>query len=166
MGTVLKAHGLKGDLKIKVFTDDLSRFKKYKSFEVAGVNRRVRAFRPGGAFHMLSLEGIDTKEDADRLNGKPLLVDRSEAGSEPLISDYIGLDVVAKEKGPAIGRIEAYVDDGQFGLLELALTGGKKLLIPCEQRLWGMPDLTAGQVVFFDLDGFYLSLAHKSPKDE
>lgn len=158
VGIVLKAHGLRGDLKIKAFTDDPYRFKKYPAFEVAGVLRKRRSFTPGPDSHILNLEGVDSKEAADKLRGQFLLIDRKDAGKGTLISDYIGLKVVCDRKGAdkTLGTVESYIEAAGIGYLEILSPEGKRGLVPCDGALWGEPDASTGTARLTDPEGLYL----------
>lgn len=82
IGEVMKPHGVQGELKVHPITDNSQRFKKLK--EVILVQnqeqRRVKVLdakvQPDGV--CLSLEGINSRDEADKFRGWAVKIDRSE----------------------------------------------------------------------------------------
>ena len=82
IGEVIKPHGVQGELKIHPITDNPQRFKTLK--EVTLVQNQVRRrlnvlsanILPEGI--ILALEGIDTRDEAEKLRGWAIKIDRSE----------------------------------------------------------------------------------------
>jgi 16S rRNA processing protein RimM len=129
LGRILKPQGIKGEVKLDAFTDGLSRFldlefvyfKKTEYERVDIENARIDA-----RYAYLKLRGIDTRDDAEKLRGTLLYIDRAHAAKLPegafYIQDLIGCTVkddtgngaadvyvVKLEKGtcmfPAVGHI-------------------------------------------------------------
>lgn len=84
IGEVLKPQGIKGELKIYPLTDNVDRFKKLKKVILSDGKKqdkclkiqRVRIDPKGMVF--ISLEGIDTPEEAEKYRGFQVRVERSE----------------------------------------------------------------------------------------
>lgn len=82
IGEVIKPHGVQGELKVYPITDNPKRFKKLK--EVILIQNQVQhrlkvldaKVQPDGV--CLTLEGINTREEADKFRGWSVKIDRAE----------------------------------------------------------------------------------------
>ncbi len=108
VGAVVKAQGIKGELKIKPFTDDINRFKKLKSVLIDGANYKVLGAKIAVDFVILGLEGVYDRNTAETFRGKLLHVLRENAvkpqeGSY-FIADILGCEVKT-EDGKRVGKV-------------------------------------------------------------
>lgn len=82
VGEVIKPHGVQGELKVYPITDNPQRFKKLEkvSLEQKGVIRtfKIVTARVHQDEVYLTLEGIETREDADKLRGAAVKIDRAD----------------------------------------------------------------------------------------
>ncbi|AHF07576.1 ribosome maturation factor RimM [Desulfitobacterium metallireducens] len=82
IGEVIKSHGVQGELKVYPITDNPQRFKKLDrvSLEQKGVTRSFKILK--ARVHQdevyLTLEGIETREEADKLRGSAVKIDRAD----------------------------------------------------------------------------------------
>lgn len=118
------AHGVGGEVKLKLFTDDLS---SYRSFN-------------GGALRMETLRGniarFDSVADrtaAEAMRGTALTVPRSALPplqeGEYYHADLIGLPAVSSE-GEALGCVVAVENFGAGDLLDIERPNGKRFMVP------------------------------------
>ena len=110
VGTILKPQGIRGELKVKPYTDSPEDFKEFRNLYLDGEKRRVLSVRVGDGmvFLGLGLSGVPDRNAAELLRGKNLELDRDEA-PEPeegryYIVDLLGLAVVTEE-GEEIGTL-------------------------------------------------------------
>ena len=101
VGTVLKPQGIRGELKVKPYTDAPEDFKAFKNLYLDGEKRRVLSVRVGDGMVFLGLSGVPDRNAAELLRGKNLELDRDEA-PEPeegryYIVDLLGLSIVTEE---------------------------------------------------------------------
>ena len=93
LAQVLKPQGIKGELKLKPFTDDLARFSNLAHVFIKNKNEYteypVLSSRTYKQFAYIKLLGIDTIEDAEMLRNKFLYIDRENAAELPDGADYI-----------------------------------------------------------------------------
>ena len=89
IGRIVRAHGVRGDVKLEPTTDDPSRFLELREafLEERGGGYRPAALSgarllPGGAA-VLHIAGVDTCEAAEALRGRYLCVDRAHAVALP-----------------------------------------------------------------------------------
>ena len=133
LAAVAGAHGVKGELRLKLFTDDAEKLRRYEPLYVAGEPRRLLDIKQSGKTPIARFEGVADRTAAEALRGALIEVDRSalpplEQG-EYYYADLIGLPAVDSD-GNTIGSLVAVENYGAGDLLEIEASGGKRLLIP------------------------------------
>ena len=147
LAAVAGAHGVKGEVRLKLFGDSPANLASQEKIYVGGMERRLLGIREGGKTALAKLEGVSDRSDAEALRGKLVEIDRAalpplEEG-EYYHSDLIGLACVDQE-GEPIGTVVAVENFGAGDLLEVELQGGRKSLIPFRQ---GIADLGDQRIV-------------------
>ena len=147
LAAVAGAHGVKGELRLKLFSDSVESLSRHDSLYVGGVERRLLSIRDSGKTAVARFGGIADRSDAEALRGSLVEVDRStlpplEEG-EYYHADLIGLPVVDRD-GEAIGTVAAVENYGAGDLLEIELERDRRSLIPFAE---GIADLKDGKVV-------------------
>ena len=79
VGEVLKPQGIRGELKIKPFTDDAEVFCAFSRVFVGDTPYKVLSVRTGGGAVFLGLKGVADRNAAELLRGKQVYVLREEA---------------------------------------------------------------------------------------
>ena len=133
LAAVAGAHGVKGELRLKLFTDSIENLKRHDRVFVGGVERRIESVRAASSGAIARLEGVNDRSGAEALRGSLVEVDRSslpplEEG-EYYHADLIGLPCFDKD-GNAIGEVAAVENYGAGDLLEVETPDGKRSLIP------------------------------------
>jgi len=146
LAAVAGAHGVKGELRLKLFSDSVESLSRHQKLYLGGVERRLLFVRDGGKTAVARFEGVGDRGAAEALRGSLIEVDRAalpplEEG-EYYHADLIGLPVVDAE-GNAIGEVTAIENYGAGDLLEVE-RDGKRSLIPFRD---GIADLEAERVV-------------------
>jgi 16S rRNA processing protein RimM len=146
LAAVAGAHGVKGELRLKLFSDSVESLSRHQKLYLGGVERRLLFVRDGGKTAVARFEGVGDRGAAEALRGSLIEVDRGalpplEEG-EYYHADLIGLPVVDAE-GNAIGEVTAIENYGAGDLLEVE-RDGKRSLIPFRD---GIADLEAERVV-------------------
>ena len=147
LAAVAGAHGVKGEVRLKLFSDSAESLAAHQKLYVGGAVRRLLAVRDGGKAAVARFEGIADRGAAEALRGSLVEVDRSalpplEEG-EYYHADLIGLPCEDGDGG-ALGTVVAVENFGAGDLLEVELAGGKRALIPFRD---GIADLGEGKVV-------------------
>lgn len=136
-GRICTAHGVKGQLKVEHWCDSPKVLAKQKTVYIKGrdgayVERAVLAASVAAQFVIMTLEGVDTREDAQAMRGQTLYLHRDSIPvpkGAMLISDMIGLSVYHAESGEKLGEISD-VDDTKAGRLYSIKTEGGVVLLP------------------------------------
>ena len=112
-GYVSGTHGVRGEVKMVVWCDDISAFTRIKTLyaDENGTKKYVvQASRGSKNAAVVKLEGTDTAEDAAKLKGTTFYVDRDELcrpADRILICDLIGLPVLDADDGRRYGVLES-----------------------------------------------------------
>ncbi len=147
LAAVAGAHGVKGEVRLKLFSDSIESLAHHDSVLVGGVERRLVDLRDGGKTAVARFGGIGDRTAAEQLRGQLVEVDRSalpplEEG-EYYHADLVGLPCV-DQAGQAVGTVAAVENYGAGDLLDVELPGGRRSLIPFRD---GIADLENGRIV-------------------
>ena len=162
LGRVTGARGLKGEVRIKTFTDEPSAIGDYGPLENADGTRRfaLKSVKPAKDGVVAVIDGIATREEAEALKGTEFYVDREtlpETGDDATFyhADLIGL-VAVSEDGVALGTIVAVQNYGAGDLLEVRpATGGKTVLVPFTEAIVPDIDQQGGWVLMIPPEGTF-----------
>ena len=133
LAAVAGAHGVKGELRLKLFADSVESLARHSRLYVGGRELALRDVKDGGKTAIARFEGISDRTAAEALRGELVEVDREalpplEEG-EYYHADLIGLPCV-DQAGEALGKVAAVENFGAGDLLEVERPGGKRSLIP------------------------------------
>jgi 16S rRNA processing protein RimM len=147
LAAVAGAHGVKGELRLKLFSDSAGSLAAHQRLFVGGQERRLIHVRDGGKTAVARFEGVGDRSAAEALRGQLVEIDREalpplEEG-EYYHADLIGLPCEDAE-GQPVGRVVAVENYGAGDLLEVEREGGKRSLIPFTE---GVADLVEGKIV-------------------
>ena len=137
IGQIVNTFGIKGELKVAPFTDDVKRYNDLKKVYVK-TKKESKLYKVENVkYHknmvLLKLENIDKIEDAEMLRNAFLEVDREDA--VPLeegtyfIADLIGLEVYTEE-GKLLGKVEDIYNTGANDIYVVKDELGKQILLP------------------------------------
>ncbi len=138
VGYVLRAHGVRGNVLIKPLTDNPNRFKEIDEIMIERAGRieshRVTEKTDSPKGWILRFDGIETRDEAEKLKGAYLLI-RTEELPELEEGSYYDFDLVGIEvftvSGEKLGQIieiekypanDVYVVEGDAGKLMLPAT--------------------------------------------
>jgi 16S rRNA processing protein RimM len=147
LAAVAGGHGVKGELRLKLFSDSAESLSRHEKLYVGGVERRLLGIRDSGKTAVARFEGIADRSAAEALRGSLVEVDRSALppleDGEYYHADLIGL-VAVDHGGKPIGSVVTVENYGAGDLLEIELSDGKTALIPFKP---GIADLEDGRIV-------------------
>jgi 16S rRNA processing protein RimM len=147
LAAVAGAHGVKGEVRLKLFSDSIESLLRYQTMYVGGIERVRVSIRESGKTAIARFEGVNDRSAAEALRGSLVEIDRSalpplEKG-EYYHADLIGLPAEDRD-GRTIGTVVAVENYGAGELLEIEDRPGKRSLIPFRS---GIADLEDGRIV-------------------
>ena len=157
VGEIVKPQGIKGEVKLKTYVDDVKRFKKLKEAYIDDKCVKVSDARISGQDVYLSFYGVPDRNAAELLRGKKVFVSRENAvelkeGSY-FIADVIGSAVILKgetdEEAGVVDDIIKYSSD-----VYVCSGGGKKFMFPLLKDLLIKIDAEEKKV-YLDKKRFY-----------
>lgn len=158
IGHIGAAHGIRGEVRVKSFTDPVEAIADYGPLD-AGDGKRltIERMREQGTMLVVKFREIADRTAAEALNGRDLFVDRSvlpEPEDEETFyhADLIGLDAV-DTAGDLWGHVIAVQNYGAGDLLEIRPVDGVPFLLPFTRALVPVVDVKGGRVVIDPPEG-------------
>lgn len=143
LAAVIGAHGVAGEVRLKVFADDLSAFTRFN-----GGTLTLKSLRPGNNGAIARFAEIGNRNAAEALRGTELTVPRSALPpldeGEYYHADLIGLSVETPD-GVAVGRVVLIDNFGAGDVLEIEKLDGKRFMVP--MRADAVPEWSAARLV-------------------
>lgn len=140
LAAVTGAHGVTGEIRLKLFGEGVDALKPHKRFnagETGGTLTlvKIRSDNKGGAIARFT-EVVD-RTSAERLRGTALSVSREalpalEEG-EFYFSDLLGLAVVT-DQGEPVGQVCAVENYGATDIVEIEQADSKKFMVPLTEQ--------------------------------
>ena len=176
VGRLVKAHGLKGALKLELYTDDPDgRFTPGSTFTLQvpesspwhGKQLTVREFRWMNSHPVAFFDGVDDRSAAEELVKAILWIDQDEAEASPEEDAWydhqlVGLDVV--RDGTSVGRV-VRVEHLPAQDLLIVKSGEAEILVPFVKAIVPEVDVANGRVVVTPPAGLFEELP-TDPSDE
>jgi 16S rRNA processing protein RimM len=154
IGEVTKPHGIRGEVKAYLFSEQPGNLKKYKKLVLqdpagGGTEYNVVKSREQGKLAILQLEGVETREGAEALIGRKILVN---VGDFPLLDsdEYYwhklqGL-VVFTDTGQELGRVTKLFNTTAHDIM--VVTGaGDEFMIPVKGDIIREIDEQGGKII-------------------
>lgn len=137
VGQIVNTFGIKGQVKVKPFTDDLERFEELKSVLVEKgkelIEMQIEEVKYQQTVVLLKLKGIENMDMAEKLKGCYLKIRREDARKLPndtyFIADLIGLNVYT-EDGMLLGKVDDIYNNKSNDIYVIKDELGKQILLP------------------------------------
>ena len=137
IGQIVNTHGVRGNVKIKPFTDDIRRFDKLKTIYISQKNELIEFVIQEVKYSknsvLLKLEGIDTVEEAENYRNCYVKINRKNAvkleKDSYFIADLLNCEVFT-ENGDMLGKIDDVFSTGSNDVYVVKVELGKQILIP------------------------------------
>ena len=143
LAAIIGAHGVAGEVRLKVFADDLSPFTRFNDGALT-----LTSLRPGNNGAIARFAEIRDRNAAEAMRGTTLTVPRSElpplAEGEYYHADLIGLPVVTPD-GAAVGHVASVENFGAGDVLEIERPDGKRFMVPMNAD--AVPEWNADRLV-------------------
>jgi len=156
VGAFAGAHGVRGDVRLKSFTETPDAICSYAGLHQGadGAPVKMRKLRADKEGFIVRVDGVADREAAMALKGKQLFVERASLAEEDedeyYLADLIGLEA-RDEAGVKIGTVVSVENFGSEDLLELVLDVpvpglGRYALVPFRTALVPTVDIAGGFV--------------------
>ena len=177
VGRLVKAHGLKGALKLELYTDDPEgRFTPGASFTLQvpesspwhGKSLTVREFRWMNSHPVAFFEGVEDRSGAEELVRAILWIDQDD--EDIVVEDdawydhqLVGLDVVRDDQ--VVGRVIRVEHFPAQDLLIVRLPGDREVLVPFVKAIVPEVDIASGRILVTPPPGLFEELAGDDDAD-
>ncbi len=160
IGKIVSHHGIRGELKIYPFTDDVTKFLRFEHLFIGSKKYIIDSCRIHKNMALVLFKGIDTIEKGLYLIGREVAVERAavDDGEGHFVVDLIGLSVIDMD-GNLLGKISDVIQNTSQDLYEVTRGGeiqsrGKKtFLIPVVDEFVKEINIDGGVVVVSLVEG-------------
>ena len=174
VGSLGAPHGVRGDIKVKAFTEDKASLAKFDTLflepDYKETGLKVKFPTKDGC--VAAVEGIATREQAMDARGKKLYIKREQLpeanDGDFYISDLEGLKAI-NPTGEKIGIVKAVHNFGAGEVLELTLTQKRKTIgrdpmIPFQEKFVPEIEIEKGFLIV-DLEAWLATLRESLPQE-
>ena len=160
VGQIVNTFGIKGQIKVVPFTDDLERFEELKTVLIEK-NKKLLEYKIEEVKYqknmvLLKLENINDINEAEKYKGCYLKIHRKDAKKLPegtyFIADLIGLDVYTDD-GKILGKVDDIYNYGSSDIYVVKNELGKQILLPAIDDVILQVDLENEKIVVHLLKG-------------
>jgi len=155
VGKIVNTFGIKGEVKVALYTEDISNFKNNSKVYVNDKEMQVENSRLQKNMLILKLKGIDNMNDAENLRGSIITIDRSQKELPKgtyYIADLIGLDVYTEE-GNLLGKVTDIYNTGANDIYTVKTQDGKEVLLPAIKDVIKQVDIQNQKIIVHILKG-------------
>ena len=160
VGQIVNTFGVKGMLKVKPFTDDANRFEELKKVYICKKEKLEEVEIEEVKYHkdmvLLKVKGIDDMNEAEKVKGLYLKIDRKNAKKLPkdtyFIADLLGLEVYS-DKEEFLGKVDDIFRTGANDVYVIKDEKGKQLLLPGIPEVIKEIDLEKEKIIVHILKG-------------
>lgn len=157
---ITKTIGLRGEMRAQLLCDGceiLTDFDLYLGKDKTLV-KAVSAYPQKNDMCRLRLEGIETVEQAQKLTGQLLYIDREDAELPEdtwFIADLIGLSVYDFDSGKLYGTVKEILQNGPTDIYIIKAPSGKELLFPAIPEVLKKVDTEEERIEITPLPGLF-----------
>ena len=160
IGQIVNHFGIKGMLKVKPFTNDISQFKTLGTLLVEKngklIEMQIEEVKFSKNQILLKLKGIETIEEAEKYRNCYLKIAREKAKKLPkntyFIADLIGLEVYTDED-KLLGKVDDIYNTGSSDIYVVKDEKGKQILLPAIKDVIKKVDIENQKIIVHIIDG-------------
>jgi len=149
VGRVVKAHGIRGEIKVYPFSGKPENFRPYRQLILAGLGQdqprvfAVEQSRPLGNLVLLQLAGLSGRDEAEALRGWEVCISKEmlpDLGPGDFYwHELEGLPVVTAEGGQ-LGRVSSLMRNKAHDILVITGAGGEYLIPAVSECVAGLAE--------------------------
>ena len=158
IGQIVNTQGLKGEVRVYPYTDDINRFDELEYFYIdKNLNNKyeVERVRYKGNMVIMKIKDIDSIELAEKLKTKNMYIGREQGREldegEYFVSDLIGLDVFTVD-GEKVGVLKDVLQHAINDVYVIS-SGEKEYLIPSIEKFVPTIDLDQNKMIIDPIKG-------------
>ena len=160
VGQIVNTFGIKGFVKVKPFTDEITRFEELKTVYITEKGKMLEVEIEEVSYQkemvLLKLKGIDDMTNAEKYKGAYLKIARKDAKKLPkdtyFIADLLGLDVYTDE-GKLLGKVDDIFKTGANDVYVVKDEMGKTTLLPSTKEVLKDIDLENEKIIVHLIKG-------------
>jgi len=154
LGAIAGAHGVRGEVKVKTFTETPEAIAAYGPLtgDPGGRVFRLKGLRTVKDGVVARLDGVEDRDAAETLKGTRLCVSRAAMGAPDEEDSFFHVDLIGlaaeDETGRKLGTVTAVHAFGAGDMLDVRLDeAGKSVLVPFRRETVPVVDVKGGRIV-------------------
>lgn len=158
---IVATHGVRGEVRCQYFCDSAEFLCEFDELYLDKKGEKPveisRAY-PHKNVVIMKIDGIDTVEDAQKLIGKTLYMNRDDVELDEdvyFIQDIIGLTVKDIDSGEVYGKISEVYQNGATDVYSIKKENGAELMFPYIDEVVKKIDIEAGEMLIKPLEGLF-----------
>lgn len=156
MGKIVNTHGVKGEIKIYPYTDDIQKFVDFSFLYIEEVKTMIESVRIHKQMVLVKFEGVNSMNDAEALINKNIFMPRECVNDDSeghYIVDLVGCEIV-DESNVAIGKLEDVLQNSAQDLYVIKrYDNGKLFYLPVVDAFVKSIDIEAKRIVVSLIEG-------------
>lgn len=151
IGKIVNIHGIKGEIKVYPYTDDIENLSKLKEIyldEKLEKKYIIKSSKIQKNMLILKLDSIDSVEEAEKLRNMNLYIPKLKVQEEDTyyIEDLISLEVIDIKNNVSIGKITYVFNNGANDVYEILTNDGKKVYFPAIKQVVKKVDIKDNKI--------------------
>ena len=158
---IVATHGIRGEVRCQYFCDSAEFLCEFDELYLDKKGEKPveisRAY-PHKNVVIMKIDGIDTVEDAQKLIGKTLYMNRDDVELDEdvyFIQDIIGLVVKDIDSGEVYGKISDVYQNGATDVYSIKKENGAELMFPYIDEVVTQIDIEAGEMLIKPREGLF-----------
>ncbi len=151
IGKIVNIHGIKGEIKVYPYTDDIENLSKLKEIyldEKLEKKYIIKSSKIQKNMLILKFDSIDSVEEAEKLRNMNLYIPKLKVQEEDTyyIEDLISLEVIDIKNNVSIGKITYVFNNGANDVYEILTNDGKKVYFPAIKQVVKKVDIKDNKI--------------------
>ena len=155
IGKIVNTFGIKGEVKVVPYTDDIEQFKKIKKVYINNEAKEIESSKYHKNTIILKIKGVDSMNDAENLRNCVISVERADKKlpeNTYYITDLIGLEVYSDENN-LLGIVKDIYNTGANDIYSVETPEGKEILLPAIKDVIKQIDIENKKIIVHILKG-------------